>query len=63
MAIQTVYTKNGYKNRRHYIRSIAEEYAVDEEFVFNLATVMGPNEDFDGLITEIQDYAEYVNHA
>ena len=55
---QNVYVKNGYKSRDHYLRSLAEENGVDEDSVFVLANVYGPNEDFDGLVTAVADLAD-----
>jgi hypothetical protein len=53
-----IYQENGYKNRRDYLKSLAEECDVDFETVCVLASVLGPTEDFDALVTEIQDYAD-----
>lgn len=50
------YQANGYANRRAYLESLCEEY--DRTIVFALAGVLGPNEDFDGLVTTLEDYAE-----
>jgi hypothetical protein len=50
------YKANGYANRRDYLESLAEEY--DRSTVFFLASVLGPNEDFDGLITALEDHAD-----
>lgn len=55
---QNVYADNGYKSREHYLRSLAEENGVDEDAVFVLANVYGPNEDFDGLVTAVADLAD-----
>jgi hypothetical protein len=52
----SVYTENGYENRRDYLNSLAEEYRVPLEIVYAAADLLGPNEDFDGLVTTIQDY-------
>ena len=49
------YHEHGYKSRSDYLESLAEEYDVPEEAVFALADVLGPNEDFDGLIITLQD--------
>ena len=62
MAEQNIYVKNGYRNRRHYLETLAEDYGVDIETVLTLASVTGPAEDFDGLIITIQDYADEVHH-
>ncbi len=47
------YQENGYKNRYEYLESLREQYG--EEKVNTLLTVLPPSEDFDGLITELQD--------
>lgn len=57
-ALQSIYVQNGYKSRDHYLRSLAEENGVDEESVFAIASVYGPNEDFDGLVTAVADLAD-----
>lgn len=50
------YQANGYANRRAYLEGLAEEYP--RETVFALASMLGPNEDFDGLVTALEDYAD-----
>jgi hypothetical protein len=50
------YTDNGYENREDYLRSLAEDFGIDESIVFAVADLLGPNEDFDGLITMLEDY-------
>jgi len=52
-----IYTDNGYTDRAEYLDSLVEEYGVDIDVVFNLAEILGPNEDFDGLVTTLQDHA------
>lgn len=49
------YVENGYKDRNDYLNSLANEYGVEPETVFMMADVLGPNEDFDGLVTSIED--------
>jgi len=49
------YLKNGYENRKVYLKSLAEKYDVSYSTVFALADMLGPNEDFDGLIAELED--------
>ena len=51
----SIYTENGYENRRDYLDSMAVEYGVDRESVYALASVLGKSEDFDGLIAELED--------
>lgn len=55
-----IYTENGYRSRRHYLECLADEYGVDLEVVLTLASLYGPSEDFDGLVTELQDLAEDI---
>ena len=54
----SIYTEEGYKNRHDYLSSLAEEMEIDRETVFTLAALLGPSEDFDGLITTLEDYSE-----
>lgn len=51
----------GFKNRREYLESLCEEYP--RELVFTLASILGPDEDFDGLITSLEDDADYFRPA
>jgi len=53
-----IYTDNGYTDRAEYLDSLAEEYEIDIDVVLNLAEILDPNEDFDGLVTTLQDYSE-----
>jgi hypothetical protein len=50
------YTANGYRSRADYLASLCEEY--DRETVYTLANLLGPEEDFDGLVTELEDNAD-----
>jgi len=54
----TIYQAEGYKNRTDYLRGLADEIGVDEKTVFMLADMLGESEDFDGLVTSLEDYAE-----
>lgn len=49
------YTDEGYKNRRDYLESLAEEYGMDIDTVLKVADMLGPGEDFDGLVTTLED--------
>lgn len=53
-----VYQENGYKNRKDYLTCMAEDYGVDTETVFAIASMLGSNEDFDGLISSLEDIAD-----
>lgn len=52
------YKANGYSSRTDYLKGIAEDYGVPLELVTVLAKTLGPNEDFDGLITALEDYED-----
>lgn len=45
-------------DRTEYLNSVAEDYSVPKRVVFQLADVLGPNEDHDGLISAIEDWIE-----
>lgn len=46
----------GCKDRQEYFEMLADEYDVDVEIVKALADILGPNEDFDGLSSILEDY-------
>ena len=50
-----VYIENGYESREDYLQCLAEEYDADIETVKALADVLGESEDFDGLVTALED--------
>ena len=52
-----IYQERGYEDRSDYLRQLADDNGVDFGTVFALADLLGPNEDFDGLVTGIQDFA------
>lgn len=41
--------------RQKYLEELADEFEVDIETVFALADILGPNEDYDGLVTSLED--------
>ena len=57
--MENIYQQNGYKNRFDYLTSLAEDYGVDKTQVLTLASILGETEDFDGLITSIEDLEYY----
>ena len=52
------YTENGYESRKQYLENLADEYGVDRTTVFAMAQLLGPSEDFDGLISALEDEAD-----
>jgi len=51
-----IYSAQGFANRRAYLESLCDEY--DRTTVYALAAMLGPSEDFDGLVTSLEDYAD-----
>ena len=48
----TVYQQHGFATRKAYLEDLAQDYG---RKVFILADILGPNEDFDGLVTSLED--------
>ena len=58
------YEAMGFSNRKEYLESLADEYCTDIDTVLSMAEILGPSEDFDGLVTSLQDEYEkqgYLN--
>lgn len=51
------YVANGCANRREYLCDLADDNDVPLYVVLKLARMLGPNEDFDGLVIAVEDYA------
>lgn len=51
--MMSVYTDNGYEGRKDYLEGLCEEY--DRDKVYALAALLGPDEDFDGLVVTLED--------
>ena len=47
-----IYTENGYENRTDYLNELREEYG---DLVNILIGVLPSSEDFDGLVTALED--------
>ena len=52
---ENIYQKKGYKNRKDYLECLAADYCVPLDTVYALASLLGKNEDFDGLISSLED--------
>lgn len=50
--LMSIYTDNGYANREEYLNELREDYG---QLVDILTSVLPASEDFDGLITELED--------
>ena len=51
---KNVYQKNGYNSREDYLGCLSEDYCVPFDVVKTLADIM-PGEEFDGLISSLED--------
>jgi hypothetical protein len=51
----TIYEKNGFATREDYLDSLREDYG--DEAVDALISILPPSEDFDGLVTSLEDMA------
>ena len=56
--MSSIYQMNGYESRKEYLIAMAEEFGVDEETVFLPADMLGKDEDFDGLMSMLEDYED-----
>jgi len=48
----------GGETRAEYLKGLAKEFGLPWSIVAIAAQMLGPNEDFDGLITTLEDAAE-----
>lgn len=51
-ASQDIYQQNGFDTRADYLNSLAKDYG---DVAHILADLLGPEEDFDGLVTALED--------
>ena len=52
---ENIYQQNGYADRDDYLTCLSEDYRVPIETVQSLADMLGENEDFDGLVSALED--------
>ena len=52
---ENIYQQNGYTDRDDYLNCLSEDYGVSIEDVYSLAEILGENEDFDGLVSALED--------
>lgn len=50
-----IYQENGFDSRKEYLESLAEDYGIDVDTIVLVAELLGPEEDFDGLVSTLQD--------
>lgn len=52
---KTIYQENGYRDRKHYLECLAEDTGHKLFTVLAIANLLGPEEDFDALVTTLED--------
>ena len=52
---KNIYQENGYTDRDDYLTCLSEDYGVPIEDVYSLAEMLGEHEDFDGLVSALED--------
>lgn len=53
----SIYERFGFEDRKGYHDSLAEDYHIPKESVYALAEKLGPEADFDGLLTSLEEAA------
>jgi hypothetical protein len=51
------YTVHGYKDRDDYLAGLAQDFGIDMSAARMIADMLGASEDFDGLVSELEDFA------
>ena len=59
----SIYTENGYHNRADYLECLADDFGVDLDSVLCIAEMLGQDEDFDGLVSMVDDYSHRLFNA
>jgi hypothetical protein len=54
----SIYTDNGFENRKNYLNYLSAEYGVELSIVMSLAEILGETEDFDALPIEVEEYSD-----
>jgi hypothetical protein len=57
------YEEDGHFDRFGHLRCVAEDNGVPLTGVIELAQLLGPDEDFDGLVVSVEDGADMLREA
>ena len=52
---KNIYQENGYVDRDDYLTCLSEDYGLPIEDVYSLAEMLGEHEDFDGLVSALEN--------
>lgn len=58
MSPESIYRRNGYASRLDYLKSLASDYGVSLKVVMQFSDALGMEEDFDALVTAVEDYSD-----
>lgn len=63
--MKDIYQEHNCADREAYLKMLSKQYGVDLSIIEALTDVLGPNEDFDGLISELENissspYEDYL---
>lgn len=51
-----IYVEQGYENRKDYFLYLEDCYGVPIQIIKDMASILGSEEDFDGLVSSVGDY-------
>jgi len=51
----SIYIDNGYLSRNDYLKCLSEDFGISLKTVYSVAQLLGPDEDFDGLVVALED--------
>ena len=55
------YLRKGFQTRKEYLRDLAEQFGMSYKKVLLYADLFGPEEDFDALITSLEEVSYLEN--
>ena len=53
--MDNIYEEAGFNSREDYLEYLADMFDIDVQYVVDAASVFGESEDFDGLVTWLED--------
>ena len=56
---ESVYERNVYKDRKDYLNNLADDRGIDPMAVDEISDVLGESEDFDGLMSALEDFEDF----
>ena len=59
--MKNIYIRNGYKNRSDYFNNLSDRFNIDINSVWALSDMLGCDEDFDGLVSSLDDFQYLMN--